>query len=315
MKKFFASILFGFIFSLATTMGIYANENIQEELMPVEPPSEEALKDATVEVYYEYKMYEDLQNTSEVNLSAQGFTPSEITTIKSKSYTDLLRERGELSTTKLRNMGYTDYQISILKKATPSQAELIELQSTNKFTFTTLVEKLVYHPNGYTYSTVYTEWEWTVTPYSLFKDDFAIAWTGNMAFMDYDENNKSRYTLFRRNNGSGATGSTTTGLYDNNNEIVGALVRVPSFNLEQVASGYTNPKGPVTTRNFTYKGAARVALKYYGQVSYLVAQGAYGHYVLSTSDFSLSLRGDVSITFNKAYETTRCNNERAMTYY
>lgn len=315
MKRIIRILTFSLIFCFALNTGISANQITQSNLPPVEPPSEESLKDATVEVYYEYEMYNELQKASELSLSSKGFTPKEINTIKSNTYTDLLKERGKLSTTELKNMGYTDEQISILKNPNATDEQMKVVERANTFTILTLIEKLEYAPVGYTYGIIYVDWQWSTTPFALFTDDFAIGWTNGMAFMDYNDNNKSRYTLFRRNSASGAIGYTTTGLYDNDYVQVGAAVQIPEFSLVQIPSGYTNPQGNSNSRNHTYRGAARVTLKKLGVVSEMEAQGAYAHYAVSVSDISLTA-GFPSLTFSKQpYNVYRADDYATVTYY
>ena len=272
------------------------------------------MQNATVQVYYEYELYNELQAESEIELSKHGFSPSEIQTLKSKTYLDLLKERSSLSENELKNYGYNEEQIAVLKKENPTNAELRGLVTYNKFTIKTLIEKLDYHPNGYTYSTIYVEWNWTTVPFSLFTDDFAIAWTNGMVFMNYNENNKSRYTLYRRNSVTGESAMTTKGLYAKDYVQLGAAVQIPEFPLEQVPSVNSKPMGPTNSKNHTYKGAARVALKKYGVVSNMEAQGAYAHYSIGVSSISLALKG-ISISFTKnPYATYRANDYRTVSY-
>ena len=138
------------ILCMGLSTNIFANEEV---LKPVEPPSEEVMERATVKVYDEYDMYNSLQQQSPAALQAKGYTQQDIQSIKSTTYESLLRERGKLSTDELKNYGYSDAQIAILKNPNSTDAEL--RSASSKITVTTVVEKLEHLKDNYTYSTVY----------------------------------------------------------------------------------------------------------------------------------------------------------------
>ena len=69
-----------------------------------------------------------------------------------------------MSTDELKNYGYSDAQIAILKNPNSTDAEL--RSASSKITVTTVVEKLEHLKDNYTYSTVYLEWMWKTIPTS-----------------------------------------------------------------------------------------------------------------------------------------------------
>lgn len=299
------------ILCMGLSTNIFANEEV---LKPVEPPSEKVMERATVKVYDEYDMYNSLQQQSPAALQAKGYTQQDIQSIKSTTYESLLRERGKLSTDELKNYGYSDAQIAILKNPNSTDAEL--RSASSKITVTTVVEKLEHLKDNYTYSTVYLEWMWKTIPTSRYTDSAAIAWTGEMAFMPYSENNKSRYTLWKRNLATKAEAMKTTPLTSNHYVQLGRAVQIPEFHLSERASGATSPVGPSGSYNVTFKGAARIALKYYGTLSFMQAQGAYAHYSIGVSGISISLSWppSISINFSKSpYAVYRANDSCTVT--
>lgn len=246
------------------------------------------MENAVSRTYNEYDMYRDLQEKSGNELSSLGLSKEEINNIKTKSYSSCLRERSIYSEEELRNMGYSIEQIDIIKDPNATDEQLLKASAT--LTITTVIEKLDYHPNNYTYSTVYIQWIWSSKPYFLLIDDLAIAWTEQMAFMPYSENNKSRYTLYKRHSQTGIVTTSTTGLTSNDYVALAAGVKTPGFFVETSAT-------PPPTTQFIYKGAARVALKHYGMVEWLQAQGAYAHYTFIATGISLTC-GFPSINFD-----------------
>lgn len=105
----------------------------------------------------------------------------------------------------------------------------------------------------------------------------------------------------------------TTPLTQNNYVQLGRAVQIPEFHLSEYASGSTSPAGPSGSQNYTVKGAARVALKYYGRLSSLEAQGAYAHYSVRVSGISISVPWSVSISFSKSpYDVYRRNDYRTV---
>lgn len=305
-------LLLTIIFMLSFTINVSATDTLSDSgyssadkvdatLPPVEEPDQETLKRAVTNTYDEYEMYNALRSKSEEELRDIQYSDEEIAFIKENSYESLLRERGKLPADELKNMGYTDKEIAILQDPNSTDKEIIKASAT--LSITTVVEKLDYHTNGWTYSTVYTQWIWSSKPSYVLRDDSAISWSGQMAFMDYNENNKSRYTLYTRNLTTGNTNMTTNGLTDNDNTILGAAVQIPSFKLLTIS-------WPSGTYLFCYKGAARVALKYYGRLSWMQSQGAYAHYVDSVSGISISIPAGISLEFSLSpYTTYRANDD------
>ncbi len=258
------------------------------ELSPVEEPGENILQRANVVIYDEYDMYDTLRKKTVEELKSENYSNKEIAMLKENTYESVLRERGKLSVEELEYMGYNSEEIAILQNPDSTDDEIRTLSAT--LTIYTVIEKLDYHTNKWTYSTVYTQWQWSSLPFSPYRDDFAIVWTENMAFMPYSENNKSRYTLYKRNSLTGNVTTTTTGLTNNDYVSLASGVKTPTFFIKTSAT-------PPSAYNFCYKGAARVALKHYGKVDWLQAQGGYSHYTYTVTGISLTA-GFPSISFS-----------------
>ncbi len=311
MKKKIVLIGMVFIFCLSISMNVFAEDlESQNYLEPVEAPAKEVMADATSTTYNEYDLYNQLRSQSTATLAKKGYSQDDIQSIKNTSYQTLLRERGNLSIEELQGYGYSDEQIAILKNPDSTDAEL--LRAASKLTIQTVIEKLDYHPNNYTYSTVYVEWKWEPMATSLYTDDAGISWSGEMTLMDYGENDKSRYSLYKRNSSTQTVSMSTRGFTQNDYVSMGHAVKIPEFNLSEYASGATSPVGPSGSKNYTYKGAARVALKHLGRLSYLESQGAYAHYASKVSGISISVYPpSISISFSKSpYATYRDSDYR-----
>lgn len=125
--------------------------------------------------FNEYDLIQTLQASPINKLERQGHSQEEIMEIKGALLETKLVKRASLSQDKLRGLGYTADEISILKEIeTTGQVDLSEAQL--RAIAGTCTGTIVPNSAGKSEYRVSYEWEWDHAPVICYKDSFAIRW-------------------------------------------------------------------------------------------------------------------------------------------
>lgn len=131
----------------------------------------------------EYEYINELKQQSDATLRGYGYTKQEIEEIRNIDYVQILKERSKLEANILRNMGYSDEQITLLKDFKGSEEE-INLLSSN-CTISVRGDN-IYYKDGFSYFEYKFSWRWSSMPAVQYKDIIGIGWSDGFLFHNND---------------------------------------------------------------------------------------------------------------------------------
>ena len=141
------------------------------------PPEESVIATTTIS---EFDIINTLKNTPAEELLKQGYSQQEIEEIQEFSFEEALLERAQYSETQLRNMGYSDSEISNLKAFLNNE---ISASTALASSYTELVVSVSVSQASTTRIDGKFSWNWTRTPYvTLFYEapcKIVCAWKGS----------------------------------------------------------------------------------------------------------------------------------------
>lgn len=239
-------------------------------------------------VINEYLMLKELKNKSDDELTKIGFTSDQIKKIKEIDYAKELQKRSKLDEKILKNMGYTNEQIKILKNFSGTEPEIIALASTLNL-YATYTSFYYDSSVNRTYFRVYFDWEWSSQPLFLFTDIIGMAWSEGM-YLDTDPS-WTFHTVKYVNN--------LTGNYyyiDYNVDLIAPVGGASTkFGMYRDSN---NPPGTYEWSKFGY-GYVRVSKSGYVPEVQMIIE--YGHSTLQLIP-SVSLTGQLSLTFSEGVQ-------------
>ena len=120
----------------------------------------------------EYEMYQQIQELSEEELAAAGYSAEQIDQMKNVSLEDVFLERSELSEEELAAYGYDDEQISLIKAydGSPISEDSPMMAAISGLTCT------LSGSVGSSTATVQLKWEWSSRPAYEYSDLAALVW-------------------------------------------------------------------------------------------------------------------------------------------
>ncbi|MCF6097756.1 hypothetical protein L1766_12305, partial [Thermovorax subterraneus] len=127
----------------------------------------------------EYLMLKELKNKSYLELQKMGFSAQDIEKIRKFDYAEELYRRSKLDDSILKNLGYTDEQISMLRAFSGTEEEIIALAASLNISAKT--DSYYYsETNNRTYYRARFDGTWSSAPAVMMKDIIGIAWSEGM---------------------------------------------------------------------------------------------------------------------------------------
>ncbi|KYO68562.1 hypothetical protein [Thermovenabulum gondwanense] len=134
----------------------------------------------------EYLMIKELKNKSDSELQKMVFSAKDIGKIRNFDYAEELYRRSKLDDSILKNLGYTDEQISMLRAFSGTEEEIIALAATLNISAKT--DSYYYsEANNRTYYRARFDWNWSTAPAVMMEDIIGIAWSEGM-YIDQSPN-------------------------------------------------------------------------------------------------------------------------------
>lgn len=241
--------------------------------------SNEPNKEVTKVTINEYLMLKELKNKPNLELQKMGFSSQEIEKIRKFDYAEELYNRSKLDDSTLKNLGYTDEQIKMLRNFSGTEEEIIALAATLSINASTVDYYYVEESNR-TYYRGRFDWEWSSAPVVLIKDIIGIAWSEGM----YLETSPS-LTYHTVRYVSTLTGNTT-------------YVR---FNIDPIA-----PVGGAETKfkmwrsgaDYAKSGTGFILVHKLGRIPEVALYVEYGHKTIGLGEPSVSLTGELTLSFS-----------------
>ncbi len=274
MKKFLAVVLTMCIF-FSMCLPAYAAETSNEDT-------------CSEFQFSEYDVFTQLQAMSDDELSAAGYTATEIVELKSTTYNELLLERAALPCERLAELGYTDEEIGMLKNY---HAGIIVLNDFDLYALAGVCTgKIGCNFASQTEFYIVYEWSWDHCPFVNGTDAMAIRWCaygfdGNYVDvdLDYDHGLVTYYLNDRPYNYQG-------------------VYSTPSLEFNTLS--YSFPMAWVGDRDaWAKEGSISIQLRKDPSITrnihHVKVAGLYGHSVINMSAPSISIGGgDIGISFS-----------------
>lgn len=241
----------------------------------------------------EYEEITQLQSMTDAELVSLGYSSADISEIKSISYREALLERAQMSTTALRNLGYSNQQILFLKefaKNPDGEYDFLDLENEVDITF-----DIVSGANSTTVKTIRANWVWNVVPLVAKKDVFAVRWKGvdshsyTIDLVNYSgSSNRSATVTYYSEYGAACTKSATVSPAANYNSLNTSFNTSITYNGDLVwaKSGSMTFKLQLVNSD--------------NSINYIKVMATYFHrsVTLSGSSFTLSYPADLSISIS-----------------
>ncbi|RYD06140.1 hypothetical protein N752_05690 [Desulforamulus aquiferis] len=263
MKKLSILILFSFLLSLFVTTGSLAFAQNDTEMK-----------------INEYQKLKDLKAKTDEELEEIGLSTKEIEEIKKLDYAKELQKRAKLDKKLLKNLGYSDEQVSMLKNFQGTESEIVALAAT--LTISASKNEWSYDSStNTTYFRVGFSWKWSSCPVIKMTDIVAAGWSPEM-YQDTSWNSTNhRVTYFDADSGQNTT--------KNYNVDVGQAGR----------GAYS--KFPVSTSmwNWATSGSGFFRVSKVGKVPEAAMKISYGHQTVSgTPTVSFPAAGSITFSYH-----------------
>lgn len=249
----------------------------------------------------EHELLLDLQATSTVDLTNQGYTESDISAIKGMNVKQVIMDeifqRSQLDRNALAAMGYNPDQISRLQSLTGNESfdEIVPFASASVTCTNSNVDYYYNRNQNRTYFIANFSWSWNVKPIQCWTDMLGCGWNNNYAFDNRlnDSYNKVKITYIDTLLTSPKEFSVTVALTEN--DLNTAKLKIPMQNA-------------ITNEPYAWakKGQGTIALSETGRVNSTKFIIKYGHAFIAVVP-TISSSG-VSFTFKNAgsiFEPTR----------
>ena len=146
----------------------------------------------------EFELAKQLAEESVSTLNAKGYSFVEIENIKNYQdvYHSHIKELNMLSDSSLKNNGYSQEQIIIIRNFTGTDTEMTRLGAT--LTLNSVPVSFKYTTGGLTTGKLTYNWRWTGVPAFKMQDMVAVSWNnwdviGNSSYVDYYNVNTGAY--------------------------------------------------------------------------------------------------------------------------
>lgn len=146
----------------------------------------------------EYELAKQLAEESVSTLNAKGYNSVEINNIKNYQdvYRNHIEELNMLNDSALKNNGYSQEQISIIRNFTGTDTEMTRLGAT--LTLNSVPASFKYTTGGLTTGKLTYNWYWTGIPAFKMQDMVAVSWNNwdvvsNSSYVDYYNVNTGAY--------------------------------------------------------------------------------------------------------------------------
>lgn len=148
----------------------------------------------------EYDFLRGLSNKSDSTLRANGYSTADIALVRNlnESYTNHLKQCACLSTSALKNLGYSQRQISILRSFSGAENEIRALAATLYFSLS--IDYVTWSSaSNRTDARLTYNFSWSGVPLIKTTDIVAVSWN------DWTINGKTSYITYTNINGSGSS--------------------------------------------------------------------------------------------------------------
>lgn len=243
------------------------------------------------------------ENGNLQELSKYGYSQSEIESFRQINYRELLMERGSMQVETLRNMGYTDEQIEILKS-----------YDGTKITKDSDVLRATATPSG-TYScsaygtqtiSITCTWSWDIKPLVCLEDTFVMRWKA----FDPEVGQFDAY----------ATSASARAWYYSVNS--GLPVRVEYLNVDTDAwdnsATIDIPMLYANDETWAKSGSVSITVQRASgtfEFDHVTFKGTYGHKTV-TGEITINVTASSLVpTFTPAYKVTRYPFDDYLVYY
>lgn len=263
------------------------------------------------EVFNEYAYIEFLQDSTPLELQELGISQQDVSTLISE-YEKALSERSMLSDSQLKEFGYSDAEIEILRAyadgETLSASELYAVSGT----CTTRINRHYCYTDSASFS---YSWEWDHCPFITLEDSAAMHWqvydTNNNAIAAQRSSSHLLVQYYVKE--SGSTTSSTTLAY----ESLG--YEEPNLDFNSI-----NMQFLVNTTHGTYlecyakTGTVMVTVKppkdSSQSISYIHISGLYAHTLIGLGSPSLSIGKDMGLSFSGNTSIDSLGGKKATIY-
>lgn len=228
----------------------------------------------------EYDYLQNLSNSSDSMLSENGYSASDITLIRDlkESYVNHLNQYARLSTSALKNLGYSQKQISIFRNFSGSEDEIRALAATLNFSLS--IDYVTWSStSNRTNARLVYNFSWSGVPLIKTTDIVAVSWN------DWTINGKSSYVTYSNINGTGNSYSLSATYVSNSG---------PS----SYGGGYKFAMTQDDNNYWAQSGYGIFTLYHNYAMADLSAYAQYGHSTISvTPGFSIPGYGSISFTY------------------
>ena len=240
----------------------------------------------------EYEFIMEMQRHSEDQLMKSGLTADETKQLLEFNYKDALYERAKLPEDALSALGYTEHQISLLKKFEKHPENDIDFVATAA----TLSESFSRNDGSLTFRTMTFSWVWSNMPLITLNDYVGVIWQGiDSSGLTVDTTSGDRSSSINYYDmDSGNLAQTVNNSTINYNAIKNYLVF--NFPMTKYYNGLTL---------WAKSGSLTITISSEFNVHYAKIQGTYGHKILACNVTIDVSGGSWGISFTP---TTKMNN-------
>jgi hypothetical protein len=135
----------------------------------------------------EYDMYKETINKTDEELLEEGYTLEQTKELREKDFVEELKTRSKLDEKDLKDMGYDEEQIKILKNFSGTEAELYALSAKAEIKISEVCSS---KSSDVSKCKITVRWDWTHCPMWLYTDIAAVGWTDGMYCDTSDDDNR-----------------------------------------------------------------------------------------------------------------------------
>lgn len=248
----------------------------------------------SAETITEFDLLLNLRELSEEELAENGYTSTQIETIKSDNLEDTMREaifeRAELPEDTLDAMGYTAAEIEFLKNLSGDESiNELSRASANMTVYTSLGDHRYESSIDTTYFIVYFGWYWDKRPVWQMTDCLGLGWNQDFHVAPYGSTYNIHYKKYKKDFSSSASSNSVT-----------TKVKLVENNLNVASDTFDVNGGPNGTFYAAAEGYGTMALAQTGLVNNAKFTAKYAHTQVIPSSPSVSYPWGVGFGFTNA---------------
>jgi hypothetical protein len=134
----------------------------------------------------EYDLYKEAIKKTDIQLLEQGFSIYQIKELRKNTYMEQLKNIGTLNKSEIKDLGYSQEQIEMIKNLNGNEKEIYSLSPKLKIDICEIKKN---RDSSHTECTVQVKWNWSRCPFYQMTDIITVAWSNGMYCNTSNNNN------------------------------------------------------------------------------------------------------------------------------